>query len=590
MDIADRPRAIACALLVALAPAGAASAAEVKAGIAVEEFTLPNGMRWLLFERHDSPTVATGWVAHVGSVNEREGITGISHLFEHMMFKGTRTIGTKDIEADLRLLAEQEKVREEMRAELSRMRAAARRGEIEDLSSPDAKTPKYLELEKRFDELAKQERAVVIKDHMDQLYTRNGAQGLNAGTWEDLTAYFVTLPSNRLELWSWLESDRLMNPVFREFYSERDVVYEERRRSTEATPLGKFDEAFNALFWQAAPYKWPVVGWGSDLASISKAEADAYFSIYYAPNNLTGVLVGDFKTAEVRPLVERYFGRIPRGATNPPEVVTEEPAQLAEKRFNAEAETSPTVRIWYHSVPFVHKDRTVADLLSDILSGRTGRLYKGLVQGRAVANEASGSVSLKKYAGIFEVEAVVKDDKEPAAVEAGIYEELDRLARETVPDAELQKVKNQAKANAYRRLSSPSFIALQLLYYDGLGDWKYINSYSDEIDRVTAADIQRVARATFTKENRTVGVFLRKAGAAAEAEDPEIAALPPQARTMVKQQLAEIAGETDAAKLREAIAQMTEAQGQVPPEMKPALDLLLKRAQERLAAVEGGQK
>ena len=536
MNIAAGTRATACAFLSAVvlvldAPAHAAPAA--KAGIAVEEFTLPNGMRWLLFERHDAPTVSAGWVAHVGSVNEREGITGISHLFEHMMFKGTRTIGTKDIEADLRLLAEQEKVREEMRAELSKMRAAQRRGEIDDLLSPESKTPRYRELEAKFEELVQQHRQVVIKDHMDQLYTKNGAQGLNAFTSEDLTAYFITLPSNRIELWAWLESDRLLNPVFREFYSERDVVHEERRRSTEATPLGKYDEAFNALFWAASPYKWPTVGWASDLASISKAEADAYFSLYYAANNLTGVLVGDFRSAEARPLIERYFGRVPRGKVDPPEVVTDEPKQIGEKRYNAEAETSPTVRIWWHSVPFVHKDRTVADLLTDILSGRTGRLYKGLVQGREVANEVSASVDLKKYAGIVKVESVVKDGKDPAAVEAGIYEELERLASEPVPDTELQKVKNQAKANAFRRLSSPFFIAVQLMYYDGLGDWKWMNTYSDEVDRVTAADLQRVARAHFTRENRTVGVFLRKAGAAAVEEDPELGALPAEARTRI---------------------------------------------------------
>jgi hypothetical protein len=197
---------------------------------------------------------------------------------------------------------------------------------------------------------------------------------------------------------------------------------------------------------------------------------------------------------------------------------------------------------------------------------------------------------LKKYAGYVQVESVVKDGKDPAAVEAAIYEELDRLAREPVPDAELQKVKNQAKANAFRRLSSPFFIALQLMYYDGLGDWKYINTYSDEVDRVTAADLQRVAKAHFTKENRTVGVFLRKAGAAAEAEDPELAALPAEARTMARQQLQQIAAETDAARLREAVARMTEAEGQAPAEMKPVIALLLKRAQERLAGLEGGQK
>jgi predicted Zn-dependent peptidase len=281
---------------------------------------------------------------------------------------------------------------------------------------------------------------------------------------------------------------------------------------------------------------------------------------------------------------------VPRGKTDPPEVVTWEPKQIGEKRYSAEAETSPTVRIWWHSVPFVHKDRPVADLLTDILSGRTGRLYKGLVQGREVANQVSASIDPKKYAGILQVEAVVKDDKDPAAVEAAIYEELERLASEPVPDAELQKVKNQAKANAFRRLSSPFFIAFQLMLYDGLGDWKHINTYSDEINRVTAADLQRVARAHFTKENRTVGVFLRKAGASAEAEDPELAALPAEAQAMARQQLQQLAAATDAARLREGIARMTEAQGQVPPEMKPVFALLLKRAQERLAALEGGNK
>jgi predicted Zn-dependent peptidase len=588
MDIAFR--ASAAGALAALLFASPLAGAPVRPNIAVEEFTLPNGMRWLLYERHESPTVSAGWVAHVGSVNEREGITGISHLFEHMMFKGTRVIGTRDIEADLEILAEQEQVRGQMREELEKMRAALRRGEIADLMAPEAKTPRYRELEKRFDELTQKHREVVVKDHMDQLYTKNGAQGLNAGTWEDLTAYFVTLPANRIELWAWLESDRLLNPVFREFYSERDVVHEERRRSTEATPLGKYDEAFNALFWEAAPYKWPVVGWASDLQAISKAEADAYFATYYAPNNLTGVLVGDFRPAAVRPLVERYFGRLPRGKTEPPVVVTLEPEQLAEKRYHAEAETSPTVRVWYHSVPFVHKDRSVVDLLSDVMSGRTGRLYKGIVEGKELANEVSASVSLKKYAGIFQIEAVVKDGRDPAAVENAIYDELARLAREPVPDAELQKVKNQAKANAYRRLSSPFFIGLQLMYYDGLGDWRYINSYADEVDRVTAADLQRVAREHFTKENRTVGVFLRKAGAAAEAEDPELAALPEEQRAIARQQLRQIEAEKDPARLREGIARLQEAAAQVPAEMKPTFELVVKRAQERLAALEGGNK
>jgi predicted Zn-dependent peptidase len=556
--------------------------------INVQEFTLPNGMRWLLFERHDSPTVIGGWVAHVGSVNEREGITGISHLFEHMMFKGTRTIGTKDIEADLRIIEEQEKVRSEMREEMKRMREQLRKGEIQDVLDPESRTPRYRELEKRFDELVLKQRETLIKDHLSQIYTKNGGEGLNAGTSEDWTFYVVRLPANRIELWSWLESDRLLNPVFREFYAERDVVYEERRMRTESTPLGKYDEAFNALFWEASPYKWPVVGWPSDVSSITKAQADAYFGTYYAPNNLTGVLVGDFDARAVRPLLERYFGRIPRGKTEPPEMVTTEPAHIAEKRFNAEAETSPTVRIWWHAVPFAHKDRTVVDLVSDVLSGRTGRLYKGLVTGRQVANQTSASVDLKKYEGVFQVECTVKDGKDPAEVEQAIYDEVEKLKAEPLPADELQKVKNQAKANAFRRLSSPFYIALQLMVYDGFGDWRYINTYAEEVDRVIPADIQRVAREYFTRENRAVGIFLRKEGGA--PDDPELAALPAPAQVMARQQIAQIQAETDAAKLREGIAQMEQAKGQVPPEMKPVFDLILKRAQERLAALEGQKK
>jgi len=501
-------RLLAAAL--ALLAAAAAAAAE-KPGIAVEELTLPNGMRWLLFERHESPTVTAGFVARVGSVNERPGITGLSHFFEHMMFKGTRVIGTKDAALDLRLIAEQEKVQAGMREEMALMRERLRRGEIADLASPESKTARYLDLEQRFLALVQEQRKNIVKDELDQIYTKNGAEGLNASTWEDMTLYYVKVPSPKLELWAWLESDRLLHPVFREFYSERDVVFEERRLRIESTPLGKYDEAFNALFWEAHSYRWPVVGWPSDIPTYTKAQADDYFATYYAPNNLTGALVGDFKTADAKALLARYFGRIPRGPANPSQVVTLEPPQLGEKRYDATAETSPTVRIWWHAVPFVHRDRTALDLLSDLMSGRTGRLYKGLVRGRQLANEVSATVDLKKQAGIFEVECVVKDGKDPAAAEAAVYEEIEGLQREAVPEAELQKVKNQAKANAYRRLASPQAIQLQLLYYEGLGDWTYVNTYADEVNAVTGAEIQRVAKAYFKKETRSVGTFLRKA-------------------------------------------------------------------------------
>jgi predicted Zn-dependent peptidase len=366
------------------------------------------------------------------------------------------------------------------------------------------------------------------------------------------------------------------------------VVFEERRLAVESTPLGKYDEAFNALFWEASPYKWPVVGWASDIPAYTLAQAKQYFATYYAPNNLTGVLAGDFEPAEVMPLLERYFGRIPRGAVEPPPVVTLEPKQVGEKRFNAEAETSPTVRIWWKTVPLVHKDTVPLDLLSDVLSGRTGRLYKGLVLGRRVANQSSSGHDSRKYAGIFEVETTVKDGTDPAAAESAVYEEIGKLQQDGVPAQELQKVKNAYKANAYRRLSSPFFVGMQLVSYDALGDWRLINTLPEKADAVAAADLQRVARQYLTRENRTVATFLRKEGSA--PEDPELAKLPAQAQAMVRQATDRIATETDAAKLQEMMDQVRQMAAQVPAETKPAFDLILKRAEERLQALSAGKK
>ena len=579
------PRRLAVGLsLIALS--SLARAAE-KPRIEVEEWTQANGMKWLLYERHDAPTVAVGWVAHVGSANERPGMTGISHFFEHMMFKGTRTIGTKDIDLDLKLIDEQEKVRAEMRTEMSVMRARLRRGEIASMDEPAAKTPKYVELEKKFDALVLQQRDNIVKDQMDQIYTKNGGEFLNATTNQDWTLYFMRLPKNKLELWTWLESDRLLNPIFREFYSERDVVFEERRLRTESTPLGKFDEEFESMFWEAHPYSWPVVGWPSDIPMYTLQQAKDYFATYYAPNNLTGVLVGDFKTLEAKALIERYFGRLPRGPMAP-EVVTLEPKALGEKRFYAEAETSPTVRVWWQGVPFVHKDSAALDLMTDILSGRTGRLTKSLVLDKKIANRAGASINPQKYGGYVSAEITVKDGQDPAAAEAALYEVIEKLKSEAVPDQELQKVKNQSKANQYRRLSNATFIMFQLLQNEGTGDWRRINTQAEEMDAVSAADIQRMAKQYLTKETRAVGIFTRKKADSESAakEDPEIAALPEQAQPMVKQAVARMKAETDAGKMRTQIEQMRAQALSVPPPMKPVFDLILKKAEERLAQLE----
>ncbi len=419
-----RRRIILAAALGALATlALPARAQELK----VEEHVLPNGMRLLFVPRPDEPSVSGGWVAHVGSANERPGITGISHLFEHMMFKGTKAIGTKDVGRDAKLIEEQERVRGLMRDEDAVLRAALRRGEIDDITKPENKTPRYRELDKEFDSLVKEQRDLLVKNEFDRIYTTAGASGMNASTNTDLTQYFVTVPKNRLELWFWMESDRLSAPVFREFYSERDVVFEERRLRTESTPTGRLEEAFEEMFWHGHPYSWPVVGYASDIPAITKAEADEYYALFYAPNNITAVLVGDFDPKEALALASRYFGRIPRGKNPPPEMTLLPPKWEAEMRMNGEADTNPRVEADWHTVPFQHKDSYPLQVLAQILDGRTGRLYKALVAGESpVATKAQAGAFSRKYAGDFDVEAQVREGRAPEETERAIYAELDR--------------------------------------------------------------------------------------------------------------------------------------------------------------------
>lgn len=497
---------------LALSPALVLPVAAQK--VPVVEKQLTNGARLLLVERHDEPTVAGGWVAHVGSSNERPGITGIAHLFEHMMFKGTPTLGTKDYKADLEIMAEQEKIRDAMRQEEKLLREAYRRGEIDDLSKLENKSPRYRELEQQFSKLIARQREILVKNEFDRIYTGQGGSGMNAFTSEDMTAYFITVPANKLELWMWMESERLLHPVFREFYAERDVVYEERRLRTESTPLGKFAEEFNAMFWEASTYRWPVIGWPSDLPTISKAQADEFYALGYAPQNLTLILVGDFKPAAAEALARKYFERIPRGPKPPPDVVTAEVKSEAEKRMYAEADTNPQVDVMWHTVPFGHKDSYALEILGQILSTRTGRLYKNLVLSSAVATEVYADQGSMKWAGAFNAGGEAREGHKPEEVEQGIYEHIDRLKREEVPAEELQKVKNNFAAAEYRRLSSNTPILFQLIHNDGMGDWREVNAAGPKLQAVTAADVKRVANLYLTKENRSVAIYTRKSNAA----------------------------------------------------------------------------
>ena len=579
---------LAAGLLLASAAIAAPAPAAAPKAAAVEEHVLANGMRVLLVPRHLSPTVSCGWVARVGSANERPGITGIAHLFEHMMFKGTHVIGTRDYALDARLIAEQEVVMDEMRAEISKLRDAYRRGELDDITKPEAKTPRMKALEAKFDSLVAAQRKNMVKNEFDLVLQKNGASRINAFTNEDMTFYFYTLPANKLELYFWMESDRLKNRVFREFYSERDVVYEERRRSVESTPTGKFDESFNSTFWDASPYSWDTIGWPSDVANITLAQANEFYDRFYAPQNLTAVLVGDFDTKQGLAMAEKYLGSIPRGKNPIPEMITQEPPQAGEKRFYGEAETNPSVAIRWHAVPSVHKDIAAFTVLQTVLNGDTGRLRRQLVLGDGPATRANAQLDDRKYEGLFAIDAECKEGKTPEDAERAVYAQLERIAKDGVPEDELLAAKNRFLTTTYRQLDGNFFMMLRYGVADGRGDWRLADRLSDDVQKVSAADLQRITTRYFTRENRAVAVYTRKGGS--EPEDPALAALAPEAKGMVKQALGRLAQAKDAAQLQQMLQRMEQMGAQVPEAMKPGLDYVKAKIQARLAELDAVKK
>ena len=557
--------------------------------VPVQEVVLDNGMRLLLVPRKGDPNVAAGWVARVGSVNERPGITGLSHLFEHMMFKGTHAIGTKNIEENLRLIKEMDQVRAELRQEQQALILKARHGEITDAKDPKFRSERHKQLLTKFDELIKKEKDIMVKDEFDRIYTTAGGSGMNAGTSNDFTVYFINVPANKLELWFWLESDRLRNPVFREFYSERDVVHEERRLRTDSTPTGKFNEQFDSMFWQSSPYGWPVVGWPSDLEGITREEALEYFAVNYAPNNLTAALVGDIDPTRAVELAKRYFGTLPRGPRPPEPVRTSEMPQLAEKRMVAYADTNPQVRVRYHTVADGHPDAFALDILGSVLSGRTGRLYKSLVLQQQVANSAGGGQDSRKYEGLFEISGVAKPGKSPEEVEQALYKEIERLQKEPVDANELQKVKNQYAAGVFRGIQSNFGLMVQLLLRDNNRSWETINADPTRHQAVTPDDIRRVANTYFKPENRTIAVYHTKKKAEGEKEDPALAGLTDQEKQQING-MKGMLGQAKPEQLRSFLGRIEQQAGSAPADKQNFFKVVKKMLEDRLKELEGGKQ
>ena len=460
------------------------------------EFTLDNGLKFLVLERHEVPVVSFHIYADVGAVDEDRGITGLAHLFEHMAFKGTKTIGTKNYMAEAEVMA---KIDEAFLA----LKAERRKGERADKARLE-------QLQSRFKEAQEKAQEYLVHDEYEEVFSREGSAGFNASTSQDATRYIVSLPSNKIELWMMMESDRFANIMLREFYKEKDVVMEERRLGVESQPVGRLLEEFMGIAYKAHPYGDEVVGHMSDLETITRAEAEAFFRKYYSPSNLTIAIVGDVNPDQVRKLAEKYFGPIPSGP-KPDPVETVEPPQLGERRVVVEDPAQPFVLIGYHKPSIHHPDDAVFDAITDIVGmGRTSRLYKSLVKEKRIAVAASGFQGMPgtKYPNLFLFYAVPARGRTNQECEEAIDSEIERLKSELVSPEELAKAKTRARASLVRQLASNSGLAAQLTFYQVVtGDWRDLFRQLDKIDKVTAEDIRRVAAEYFTTKNRTVGII-----------------------------------------------------------------------------------
>jgi len=466
----------------------------------VQEHTLKNGLQLLMVEKHTAPVVSCVIRFKVGSVDEEPGITGTSHLLEHMLFKGTKNIGTWNYEAEVSLMKEIDRTAAEMEKEEKKLQ--------NPLAGVDE--TKLKQLREKLRELQQKQKEFILKDELWETYMRNGGSGLNASTSEDGTQYFVSLPSNRLEMWAYIESDRMREPVLREFYSERDVVFEERRLRTDTQPLGKLWEQFAATAFTAHPYGWPVVGWASDISTVKREQVQEYFRRHYSPNNCVIAIVGDINPKEVVRLVGKYFGDIPPQPT-PEAVFTSEPEQQGERRIDVEFDANPQILIGYHTPQAGHPDTYVLDVISSILSrGRTSRYYKNLVEAKKIALNVNASSYQSRYPDLFTIQATPLAPHTTLELEEAIYEEIEKLKTQPVQTWELEKTRNQLEADFTRSLNSNTGLAFQLTNYDAVtGSWKFMLTLKEERKKVTPEDIMRVAQKYFTKANRTVATLVK---------------------------------------------------------------------------------
>ncbi|MFN7965192.1 MAG: pitrilysin family protein [Acidobacteriota bacterium] len=473
----------------------------------IKEIRLDNGLRIAVLEKPTSPTFAALYQFGVGGAMDPKGRSGIAHLLEHMMFKGSATIGVTDGVKERALLQRQSMLWHTLHTELDR--------QADPFAPADPATIEALK--KQISALDQQLQQLTIQNEYDELVTRAGGVGMNAQTSNDFTHYFVQLPSNRLEFWFALESERLLRPVFREFYAERDVVQEERRLRYDNSPDGQMFEAQKALLFDAHPYATPVIGWPADLQRLTVEDAMDYFRTYYSPSNCQMMLVGDIKASEVERLAKKYFSAWKRQSI-PRLQITADMEPSGERRRVVEFDAEPKLSAAWRTVALGEKDQSALELLGRVLGGlESSRLDQSIVQGERIASYVSASQTSMRYGGWFTVQAAPSGAHTTAELEAAFTREIVRIQESGVTVEELERAKVQTEVGRAQTLTSN--LGLAQLIGSALrtaGSVRWLDESVARINAVTPAEIQRVAKQYLTPARRAV-IEIRKTPGGAKA-------------------------------------------------------------------------
>lgn len=447
----------------------------------VELFELTNGLKVIFLKRDVAPVFSSYLWVKVGGVDEVPGRTGVSHFLEHMAFKGTKTIGTKDYSKEEPLLKRLEEIRESKKWQESD------------------------KLNKEVKNIYKKLESLWIDNEFSKLYEQRGGSSLNASTGKDFTNYKISLPSSEFEFWCWMESERLLNPVFRQFYKEREVVGEERRSSSEDSPDGVMYENMLALSFKMHPNRLPVIGWASDISSLSPGDLRQLYKKYYRPDNMVVVLVGDLEIAEVKENLEKYFGRIKAKKGEIPEIRTIETPQPGQRELTINFNAKPQLLLAYHKPTMPNPDDATFGILHSVLAeGRTSRLYKKLVIEKRIATSVYTSEGPgERYDNLFYISATPVEGVSNETLKNEIEEVLSEVRENGITDEELRRAKQKVKVSFLDLLDSNSGLAYMFGRYQLLwGDWKKLFVSYESFLATNKDDVRTIVAKYLTKDKQ----------------------------------------------------------------------------------------